>query len=260
MANQYFNFTRKIGGLVLIAVLLKAQLALSAETITINAEDDWAPYSYVAADKETVIGFTPDIVRAAFESQGVLVKFRAVPFARCIDEVRKGKAIACFDSVLDADTRKNFLHHKTPLFESRTGVWALASSTEKSVSLKDMEGKSVGVAHGYQYPEAFEANKLIQKDVSPTELSVLQRLALGRVKYGLAYEMPGLLLLKKTPDITGKVKMIGVLSTEPIFVSFSKTHKDGEKYANILEKGLKSIKKNGVYKQLEKKFLAEIQQ
>lgn len=236
------------------SLIMGSPAAFATETITINGEDDWAPYSYVAADKETILGFTPQILKAAFESQGIQVKFRPVPFARCIDEVRKGKALACFDSVLDNETKAQFIHHKTPLFVSKTGVWALANSKESNVKLKDLEGQKVGVTLGYQYPPAFEMNDKIQKDTSPTELSVLHRLALGRVKYGLAYENPALLLIKKTKDLSGKLKMVGVLSTEPIFVSFSKIHPDGQKYADLLEKGLQVIKKNGTYDRLETEF------
>jgi len=57
-----------------------------AETITIGAEDDWPPYSYRVAGQAEPQGLTPRLVRQAFASQGVSVRFRVLPFARCMME------------------------------------------------------------------------------------------------------------------------------------------------------------------------------
>ncbi|MGL5934274.1 MAG: transporter substrate-binding domain-containing protein, partial [Cetobacterium sp.] len=69
-----------------------------AETIIINAEDDWAPFSSVTPDKKSAEGLSVDLVRAAFATQGIEVQFMAVPFARCLYEVEHGHVVACFNA------------------------------------------------------------------------------------------------------------------------------------------------------------------
>lgn len=225
-----------------------------AESITINGEDDWAPYALVSADRQSVIGFSADIIRAAFASQNVDVNFKPYPYPRCMENALTGKAIACFDTVLDENTNANFIHHPTPMFESRIVIWVPASSSENNLLLKNLEGKKVGVVSGFEYSIPFAHNKAIVKEGSSSELSILKKLALGRIQYGLTYELPGLYFVKKNQELHGKVKIAGLISTEKIYVSFSKVHKQGEHYSSVFERGLKAIKANGTYKKLETSF------
>ena len=57
----------------------------AATTIVLAGEDDWPPYSF--ADKRSLgaghepTGFSPRLIRAAFASQGVNVRFISVPFS-----------------------------------------------------------------------------------------------------------------------------------------------------------------------------------
>jgi polar amino acid transport system substrate-binding protein len=67
----------------LVALCFLISSYASAETITINGEDDWAPYSSATPNYKSVQGLAPEIIAAAFKTQGVDVKFRPVPFARC---------------------------------------------------------------------------------------------------------------------------------------------------------------------------------
>lgn len=240
-----------------ISILLLAVISFSigkAEEILLNAEDDWAPYSSMTTDKKEVQGFSPEIVTAAFKAEKVDVKFRVVPYARCMKETLDGDVIGCFDSVLDEQTKSNHIHHKTPLFETTVAIWASATSSETDASLKTLEGSTVGVTNGYNYPQSFTENSLIKKDSSTTELAVLEKVAAGYLKYGIVYEMPGYYQLKAHPELAKKVKLIGILSKEPIYLSFSKKHPKGQHYANVFEKGLKKIKKNGTYKKIEDRF------
>lgn len=225
-----------------------------AELITIHGEDDWAPYASVSADKQTVIGFAPDIIRAAFKSQDVDVIFKPYPYPRCMESALSGEAIACFDTVLDESVRKKYIHNLTPIFVSRIVIWVPAHSNESNLKLNDLLGKKVGVVHGFEYSVPFTREKRIVKEASTNELSILRKISLGRIQYGLTYEMPGLNLVRLNPELKGKVKIAGVISTEKIFVSFSKAHKQGEHYSLVFEKGLKAIKANGAYRKIESGF------
>ena len=64
--------------------------SLRAETVTVGAEDAWAPYAYAMAGQSEPQGLAPQLVRAAFETQGVQVRFKVLPFSRCLHEAEVG--------------------------------------------------------------------------------------------------------------------------------------------------------------------------
>lgn len=225
-----------------------------AETVIINGEDDWAPYSSKTSDEKSVEGFAPDIIKAAFKTQGVDVVFKQVPYARCLAEVNSGDAVGCFDTVQDDDSKAKFIFHKTPLFNADMVVFAPSSSTESIAKTSDLEGKTVGVTNGYTYASDFTNNAKINKQVVSSEKDQLNLLANGRLQYGIIWGMPGYDILKKNPNIASKVKVIGKISTDALYVNFSKKHKDGARMAEVFEKGMQTITTNGTYKKLESDF------
>lgn len=227
-----------------------------AETITINGEDDWAPYASASADYKDVIGLAPDIIKAAFKSQGVRVITRPVPFARCLHEVEEGKALGCFDTVISIETESKHIFHPTPLFEADMVVYGSPSETKRPMTFKDLEGKIVGTTNGYTYPTEFLQNKRITHSPGPTEKSQLEKLANGRVHYAVLWGLTATYLLRENPSLNNKVKPLGVISRTGLYLSFSKKHKDGAKYAAILEKGLQTIISNGTYARITGKFNA----
>lgn len=234
--------------------LLALSASLHAETVFINAEDDWAPFSSMRADKQGVEGLSPSLVSAAFNSQGIEVKFNAVPFARCLIEVERGKVVACFDTSITEYNKDKFIWHKTPLFEEGLSIFALSESKEANLSAKDLEGKKVGLTHGYSYPNILMDNKKIIKDESPFDDTQLKKILLRRIQYGIINTTPGTLMVNANRNFKGKIKIVGLVETSVFYLNFSKTHKDGQRMADIFEKGMQDIKSNGTYKKIEHDF------
>ncbi|MCX7207793.1 MAG: transporter substrate-binding domain-containing protein [Proteobacteria bacterium] len=227
---------------------------LLAETVLINAEDDWAPFSSLRADKRGVEGLSPTLVSAAFNSQGINVQFNAVPFARCLLEVERGKVVACFDTSITEDNKNKFIWHKTPLFEEGLSIFALSESKDKNLTVKNLEGKTVSLTHGYSYPNILMDNKKIIKDESPFDDTQLKKILLKRVQYGVINTTPGTLMINANRNYKGKIKIVGLVETSVFYLNFSKTHKDGQRMADIFEKGMQEIKSNGIYNKIEQDF------
>ncbi|MEK2690796.1 substrate-binding periplasmic protein [Bdellovibrio sp. GT3] len=238
--------------LIFAALMFTSVSAASAETIHLNGEDDWAPYSSATKDYKDLQGLAPDIIRAAFKSQGITVIFRPMPFTRCMKEVDLGRSLGCFDTLINADTQDRYLFHPTPLFKAEMYIYGKINS--KPVTLIDLEGKKVGVTMGYTYPTTFIENKKILREVGPTEKSQMQKLASGRIDYAILWGLTGEKILKDNPHLLSKVKAVGKVSRDSLYINFSKKHKDGAKYAAIFEKGLKTIIENGTYKKIEADF------
>ncbi|QDK45013.1 amino acid ABC transporter substrate-binding protein [Bdellovibrio sp. ZAP7] len=224
-----------------------------AETITLVGEDDWAPYSSATQDYKDVQGLAPDIVRAAFKSQGVTAIIRPMPFTRCMMEVDKGNSIGCFDTLINQNTKDNYIFHETPLFQADMVIYG-RQNEKAGLKLSDLQGKVVGTTIGYTYPSEFIANKSIKTENGPNEKSQLQKVAAGRIQYAVLWGLTGESILEKNPELRQKVKALGRVSRDSLYVNFSKKHKDGSKYAAIFEKGMQTIIANGTYQKIESEF------
>lgn len=246
-----------------LALFIIANLILSsafATTVVINGEDDWAPYSFASKDYKNVEGLAPQIVRAAFKAQGITAVIRPVPFARCLHEVDQGKAIGCFDTVISSETKDKFIFHSTPLFKADIVVYGPLSENPRHFTYKDLEGKTVGITNGYTYPTELITNKKIIHSPGPTEKSQVEKVANGRIQYAVLWGLTGAHLLKERPDLALKVKPLGVISSTDLYLSFSKKHKEGAKYAAVLEKGLQKIIADGTYERILKDFYSRYSQ
>ncbi|NHQ84737.1 amino acid ABC transporter substrate-binding protein [Iodobacter sp. HSC-16F04] len=242
----------RLTGLCFASILLSA--SLYAETVVINAEDDWAPFSSMTRNKQGIEGLSPSLVSAAFHTQGIEVKFNPVPFARCLYEVERGKAVACFDTSITEENKNKYIWHKTPLFEEGLSIFALSDSKDKNLTVKDLEGKTVSITHGYSYPNVLMDNKKIIRDESPFDDTQLKKILLKRVQYGVINTIPGTLMINANRNYKGKIKIVGLVETSVFYLNFSKSHKDGQRMADIFEKGMQEIKANGTYKKIERDF------
>jgi polar amino acid transport system substrate-binding protein len=169
-------------------------------------------------------------------------------------EVDKGTALGCFDTIINQDTKDRYVFHKTPLFQAEMVVYGPIDSKKTNITVKELEGKVVGYTVGYTYPSNFRDNKKIIPDVVPTERAQLEKLAAGRIEYAVMWGLTGEHILEKHPHLAKKVKALGTISRDSLFINFSKAHQDGAKYAGIFEKGLQAIMANGTYKKLEDSF------
>lgn len=241
---------------IFLVLTLFCEMAL-AQTIVINGEDDWAPYSSASKDYKDVVGLTPEIVKAAFKSQGITAITRPVPFARCMFEVEKGKSLGCFNTLINRDTAVKYIFHKTPMFEAEMVVYGQIGDPKQSITFKDLEYKTVGTTNGYTYPTDFLEKKNILYSPSPTEKSQLEKLANHRIDYAIVWGLTGEHLLKTNPQLARKIRPISRISKDGLYLNFSKIHQDGKKYAEIFEKGLLAIRTDGTYDKILNKFKSQ---
>lgn len=234
------------------AIFLSTNLALAADTVTIGAEDDWAPYS--GQEGGTPKGFTVELVKEVFKTQGIDVKYVSLPFARCMEEVKQAKLMACFNHAWDEKEDPAYTFHKDPMFIGEIGLYAPTSSTESGLTTKDLEGKTIGTTHGYTYGAAFDENKKIIKDVAKQDVLNVKKVAAGRLKYTAIYTRVFDDIIRRNPDMKGKLKQIGTVHTHGLWTAFSKGMKDSSKYVEAFNKGLAEVKKNGTYAKLEQKY------
>lgn len=249
---NYWSLPRTVRALSACCCIAVAQAALAADTVTIGAEDDWAPYSFKAGAEAK--GYSVDIVREAFKAAGVDVKFTSLPFTRCMSEVDNGQLVGCFNAVRNSRSERSYLWHARPLVDSRSVIYALSSSTESGLKLKDLEGKTVGVTNGYEYGEEFDRNTKIFRDASIQDELGFKKLLAGRFQYMVSFDKVANSLFAKNKDFTGKFKAVGIAAEARYYLAFSKKHPESQKYQEVFNQGFDAIVQNGTLRAIEAKW------
>lgn len=189
--------------------------------LLIGAEDNWAPFS--SADNGQPTGMAVDLVRAIFEEAGIPIQLVSVPYARCMIETKAGRLAGCFDTLPDAQMRRDYLFHAKPLFSDTLLILARADSTESQLRERDLENKVVLITHGYSYGDAFESNSRIKRMKSVADLNVLRMLARSRGDYAVVYQrILAYQLRGSAKELTGQLKAVGRLEDAHLFLSFSR--------------------------------------
>lgn len=250
MKNQY--------RFVFAMVILFYQMLAVAETVKIVAEDDWAPYSAYNAIKSGPEGYAVDIVREAFKTQNIDVEFVVLPFSRCLDAVKTGAMVGCFDETMTQTNKDLYYWHPTPLFDEELSIFGLEETPVKPLELKDLEGKSVGYTIGYTYPPEFSQNHNIKKYGINSEKNLIPMLVAGRFDYILLDGLASIYKLNQVPQLKDKLHKVGTLSKWSYWVVFSKIHPDGKRMVDIFEKGLQALKNSGRYIKMQEQFMQRI--
>ncbi|GLR15264.1 hypothetical protein GCM10007907_40540 [Chitinimonas prasina] len=236
--------------LFILSAVMACSAAAWAETVTIGAEDDWAPYcSKVGNDAK---GFAVDVVREAFKAAGVEVKFALVPYARCMSEAKEGKLVGCFNAARNSLLENDYLWHAKPMFNARINIYAPADSSESGLTPKSLEGKDVAVTNNYEYGDDFDRNTKIKRSVSNQDEQGFRKLLAKRVQYMVAYEkVANAIFSKNKAEFTGKFKAVGMTAEPGLYIAFSKKHPDSAKFVEKFNQGMEAIRKSGKYKSLE---------
>ncbi|MBK6637236.1 MAG: transporter substrate-binding domain-containing protein [Rhodocyclaceae bacterium] len=241
-------------GLVIAALAASCLFgAASAETITIGAEDDWYPYGGAIDGQPAGLGV--DLVSAAFNAVGVNVRFTSLPYARCLEMVKRGELLACNEPARTEETESSILWPDEPLFVAQSLIYARAGSKESGLSAASLEGKSVAVTNGFEYGSSFDANKKILREVVVKEISVFRMLAAQRVEYALAYQkVANWIIANNAKEFAGKLTVVGKIDELGCYTGFSRTFPNSARYLKLFNQGFAKIKKNGTYAEIEKRY------
>jgi polar amino acid transport system substrate-binding protein len=242
-----------LGALLVLAALLGLAPVSSVaadESFKIVAENDWYPYSALRDGK--LEGMAVDLVRAAYQAAGAKVEFVSQPYARCLEEVEAGWQLGCFDTTLEPATVARFRFHQTPLFSANIVIIAPVDSPAQDLEPADLKNQHVAVTNGYTYGEPFQSDASVDKDVVKNDLAILRVVAMKRVPYGVIYDkVMAHLLAEHGAELAGKVKIVGLLFQPDLYVSFSKKRPEATAAMAALDRGLKIIRKNGTYRDIE---------
>lgn len=221
--------------------------------LTLAGEDDWYPYTALKDGK--LRGFSVDIIESAYAAVNVKVRFKSVPYARCLMLVETGQELGCFNSMKNDKLSKTLLFHQESIFKVTVGIYARLDSSKQQITPDMIKDKLIGVTHGYTYTDAIDGNKTIRRERAPTDLSNLRKLLLKRSDYSLvSTRIFDYLVMKYPNEFKDKIHQIGVVGEINQYVSFSKKRPEATNFASLLDEGLRIIRSNGEYAKIEHRW------
>lgn len=249
------------------AALLWSGLLFGADTsirtpVVIAGEDDWAPYSYAhkqqPGTEQEPQGFSAQLIRAAFATQHIDVKFSTLPFARCMRLAQTDKVAGCFNATMTDDNRDAYIWHKPPMFREELSIFGPPDAASKPLTQEDLRGKSVAITNGYTYPSAFMQDPRIRKFPAASDDNLIQMLLSKRVDYILMNRTPGTLRIQTAPNARSHVVWRGTLSADDFWIAFSRQHPQGQQLAHAFSKGLTQLHETGTYQRMLDTFRKQV--
>ncbi len=235
-----------------VSVLFAALSSFAAaETITIVAED--AFYPYCGEMNGTAQGISVDIVSSAFETAGVDVTYTIMPYIRGLERVKNGKHLAVFNTVRDDENRDDYFWPDEELLTARDLYYARDDFRGQITSVEDLEEKKLGLTEAYQYGEAIDNNNSLLKVWSRSDDVNVRKLVAGRVDVIILTEWTAPVLIN-TLNVRGKIKPVGTVAENRLFLAFSREHQDGRRYYELFQQGMAEIQQNGTYDRILQKW------
>lgn len=230
-------------------LLLFASNSAIAKPIKILVEDSWPPFAF--KEENRAVGMSIDIVRAAFKNVGETIELVQVPYTRCKAQTATGRYVACFNSAHSKEMDSDFVFPKEPLFKSKGLIIANNITVRKKPNrLKDLEGKSVALPAEFPFGKEFDDNNQINKIFTSSDQTSLMMLKSNRVSFVAIDEYVYYYYLKNNAEFKNQFHIVLELSEEPIFVHFSKKHKDAAGLIKKYDIGLGMLKVSQKYNEI----------
>jgi len=207
-------------------------------------------------------GVAWEICKAALETQGYTVNLEFAPWARAMEDSKKGK----YDGLLPAyktDERMRFFLYPMPLLTIHTGF--IKHKLKKEISyngdLKTLIGYNIGVGKGYSTADEFDKADYLNKIFVSTTPQILKMLWLGRLDLavgGLEYSLYYIDEINKDPKFEGikndLVIMHPPLKERPVYMIIPKQTRSHINKLNDFNLGMEKIIDNGMYSNIMKQY------
>lgn len=232
---------------------LLALSSLQAEDRPVRlASLDWAPYIGKNLPDQ---GYIAVIAREAFKRMGHKVEIAFLPWARALEESRKGYYDGLFPEYYSESRKKEYVFsNKFP--GGPIGFYKRKESNISYKTLEDLKPYSIGVVRGYINTEAFDKADYLTKDpASSDEINIkkLERLRLDLIvidKFVAAY-----IISNKYPAFLDKLEFLEPpLEVKPLYIAFSKQSEGYEKRVKRFNQGLKEIYDDGTMDKILEKY------
>lgn len=255
---DYWYMAHYVTGLLILLFLAIHPVSLALADDILLAADPWSPYNCGSEEEQS--GFMVDIAREVFEKNGHRVIYVTVPWARAIYGTRIGQ----YDGIIGAGMTE------TPDFVFPDVEQGLACHTfyvKKGTPWRydgpaSLDHVTLGVIRNYSYGTLFDTY-IRQYQSDPAKVQVIsgetglelnvRKLVTNRIDVLIEDRLVFQHYLHKT-GIPDEFDEAGTADTEKIYIAFSPELENALRYADMLTRGMKELRKSGVLSEILKKY------
>ncbi len=200
------------------------------------------------------MGVLDEIVVRAFQQVGYHVTVKCHPWARALQEVKKGDVDALI-GMWYRQEREEWLLFSPPLFANEVGFY---KRKDQSIEFQGYEGLKpyrIGTVRGYSYPHAFVQATLTIEEVTTDEQN-LQKLNVGRIQLAVIDKGVAIHLIKTNfPEFAETLEWVEPpIDQTPLHLAFSKQAKDYQKKLEDFLRGYQLLVENGTVAKIKEKY------
>lgn len=219
------------------------------QSVILAVEDSWPPYADTNGQ-----GISTNILKQAFDAVNIQLITKVYPYARVLDEVKKGILVGGYNVTHQASTDKQYLFGQQALLQAPASFYFSQHNTSVNEykSISDIPaGSKVGVIIDYEYGDLFEQHKNRFKEVRVSnQKQLINMLMLDRIDAAILFDAVASHTLKSMKLPADSIQQGPLNHTSDIYVAFSRSHQHAQYYADKLDQGLILIKKSGQYEDL----------
>ncbi|WP_339060480.1 basic amino acid ABC transporter substrate-binding protein [Tepidibacillus marianensis] len=253
----------KIGLLALILIAssislfgcgVKQENSAGVKTYAVATDATFPPFESTTPSGE-VVGFDVELIKAIAEAQGFKVNVKHLGWDPMMKAIENGKADIAAAGISIDDERKQKYDFTEPYFDATQVILVLENSPVASVD--DLKGKNIGFQSGTTGEKAVQ--KLFGKDYPGAKgyddlPGAVNDLSTGRIVAVIGDNAVVGEFMKKSQNNKLKVIKDGRFEVEHYGIMVKKGNTELLKQLN---EGLKKIKENGKYQEIEGKYFAK---
>lgn len=239
-----------------LAFLLPGMISRAANTEFILANAPYPPFVMPTGHPEGP-GIDMEIAMRVLERLGITAQVRIEPFKRVLAMLEEGRADMT-TSLSFREDRDRYLLWSTPYRNDTTYIFYVRNDSAFAPrKLEDLRGRTVGMARGFVFPEAFMQDSAIAKGEAPHMKSLAAMLLEGRFDAIIVNSLAGRHELKATGRMN-EIRQAPFSIMSPgdagTFMGFSRArvHRDLVRRFNA---ELERLKADGVIDEIERKYL-----
>ena len=238
-----------------LALLCSALPAMATASITICVENtEFPPFNYFDRNQSVeprTIGYDIDLLKLAFDQSELSHKVVALPWNRCLKEVKQGTVDAAMSASLNGERRRDYLI-STPYYFLTPSYYYLKTDFPKGVQVKHLEqlkdyGSVCGIRN-FNYE-----NFGLKPDFHMFQIRNLahlpEMLTKKRCQFFLARKetLSGTLAINKMDDFYTQLAGISVpdIQPEPFYMLISKNSPHKETIKQLFDTKVDRLNKEG---------------
>ena len=210
-------------------------------------EDSWPPY----ATKDG-LGLSTSIVKSAFAAAGVTPRINVRPYARVLAEVEEGKAHGGYNVTRQHSTEAIYIFGSSPILIASASFYFQRKNKDRYQSIEDIpSGAKIGLIIGYEYGDNYEKLRHRFNEVRVNkQAQIVKMLNYGRIDAAIMFDEVAKYTLNQEGLDTGSIVKGFKNHHSDIYVVFSRKKINSQYFSDLLDQGLKVIRKNGTYQKI----------